>query len=429
MEIPQEMITRIEIDGFKSFSQFALDLRPFQVIIGANGVGKSNLFDAISLLSRLAGGASLFDAFKGSRGSVLEQFSLLEDGSRSKRMQFAVEVLLPKQRDGDNFISQTRLRYELRIIRREEQLQDLYIDYELLSPIKFDNDKWIIDEVRKVWITNYIYVPIITTEDKVFVLNEDSPFGRTEFPRQNAKISILSLAGNINPTVSGLIQSMRQWRSLQFNPEMLKQAVSSFAPSANLLSDGSNLAAVLYRLSKEGDFALNDITRDMMSLNQNIKGINVKLDELRDDIFYQVQDQNGNWLSPNVLSDGTLRTLAFVTLRNDPDYEGVLCIEEPENGVHPLVLEKLVVMFKSMATAFSDTEMPLRQIIINTHSPALLAYVDEQDIAYMYMPRHNPRVSAVGTVAATSDEAKRLFTKHQITNFLKAASKQEFDHA
>lgn len=49
------MLTRIEIDGFKSFRNFELDIPPFLVIIGRNAAGKSNLFDAIQLLSRLAG--------------------------------------------------------------------------------------------------------------------------------------------------------------------------------------------------------------------------------------------------------------------------------------------------------------------------------------------------------------------------------------
>ena len=48
------MITRIELDGFKTFQDFSLDLSPLQVIVGANGVGKSNLFDALQLLGRLA---------------------------------------------------------------------------------------------------------------------------------------------------------------------------------------------------------------------------------------------------------------------------------------------------------------------------------------------------------------------------------------
>src|SRR5579863_6840387 len=41
------MLTRLEIDGFKSFRNFAINFQPFQVLIGPNGVGKTNLFDAI----------------------------------------------------------------------------------------------------------------------------------------------------------------------------------------------------------------------------------------------------------------------------------------------------------------------------------------------------------------------------------------------
>jgi energy-coupling factor transporter ATP-binding protein EcfA2 len=48
------MITKIEIDGFKTFNNFKIELSPFVIIAGANGSGKSNLFDAILLLSRLA---------------------------------------------------------------------------------------------------------------------------------------------------------------------------------------------------------------------------------------------------------------------------------------------------------------------------------------------------------------------------------------
>jgi AAA15 family ATPase/GTPase len=46
------MITQIEIDGFKTFKDFKVELAPFQVIVGANGSGKSNLFDALQLASQ-----------------------------------------------------------------------------------------------------------------------------------------------------------------------------------------------------------------------------------------------------------------------------------------------------------------------------------------------------------------------------------------
>jgi AAA15 family ATPase/GTPase len=47
------MITQIEIDGFKSFQKFKGELAPLPVIVGENGSGKSNLFDALQLLSSL----------------------------------------------------------------------------------------------------------------------------------------------------------------------------------------------------------------------------------------------------------------------------------------------------------------------------------------------------------------------------------------
>lgn len=94
------MLTRIEIDGFKTFEGFALDLGSVQVILGPNGSGKSNLFDAIRLLANLAG-SDIRSAFKDLRGEPFELFRLQADGSRSKQMTFAVELLLaPEVRFG-----------------------------------------------------------------------------------------------------------------------------------------------------------------------------------------------------------------------------------------------------------------------------------------------------------------------------------------
>ncbi|MBE9229569.1 AAA family ATPase [Phormidium sp. LEGE 05292] len=58
------MLTRIEINGFKTFENFALDLSPFSVILGPNASGKSNLFDALQFLSQIAVN-NLRDAVRG----------------------------------------------------------------------------------------------------------------------------------------------------------------------------------------------------------------------------------------------------------------------------------------------------------------------------------------------------------------------------
>ena len=90
------MITRLEIDGFKTFSNFKIDLSSFVVIAGTNGSGKSNLFDAIQLISRLAE-TELKSAFQEQRGEARELFTLLSDGTYKEKMSFMVEMLVDKK--------------------------------------------------------------------------------------------------------------------------------------------------------------------------------------------------------------------------------------------------------------------------------------------------------------------------------------------
>jgi AAA15 family ATPase/GTPase len=72
------MLTRIEINGFKTFEQFSLDLEPMQVILGQNASGKSNLFDAIRLLSNLAS-SDVRSSVRDLRGEPIELFRVQED--------------------------------------------------------------------------------------------------------------------------------------------------------------------------------------------------------------------------------------------------------------------------------------------------------------------------------------------------------------
>src|SRR5215813_8807212 len=134
------MITRIEINGFKSFHNFKVNLRPFQVFIGPNGVGKTNLFDAIVLLSHLAGDATVEDALNLSRGEIAEQFTMYPDGTRAKKLSFAVEMLIGRtvtEPEGKTLnASSTRLRYELDLESKvEDGVEHVYVAREALLPI------------------------------------------------------------------------------------------------------------------------------------------------------------------------------------------------------------------------------------------------------------------------------------------------------
>jgi predicted ATPase len=100
-----------------------------------------------------------------------------------------------------------------------------------------------------------------------------------------------------------------------------------------------------------------------------------------------------------VISDGTVRLLALLTELNDPLRRGTLCFEEPENGVHEGRIDQLVGLLRdSTADVGLRENEHLFQVIINTHSPAVMASLKDSEIVAadtvaMVEPRSGQRSS------------------------------------
>lgn len=143
------MLTRIKINGFKSFHNFDMYFTPFTVIAGANASGKSNLFDALRLLSALAESDNLKKAFKEQRGEFTELFTQYGEGQYANRIDFEVEMLVNKtvtdSWGGKEELKYTRLRYILKIKRFVNSIgiEDLAVIYEHLENLKHKDDEWI----------------------------------------------------------------------------------------------------------------------------------------------------------------------------------------------------------------------------------------------------------------------------------------------
>jgi predicted ATPase len=84
--------------------------------------------------------------------------------------------------------------------------------------------------------------------------------------------------------------------------------------------------------------------------------------------------------SSRVISDGTLRLLALLTILNDPRRRGTLCFEEPENGVHEGRVPMLVEFLRGAAKVSTDLDIPSFQILLNTHSPKVMAALLDREI-------------------------------------------------
>ena len=76
--------------------------------------------------------------------------------------------------------------------------------------------------------------------------------------------------------------------------------------------------------------------------------------------------------------------IILCVLKYDPQHSGLLCFEEPENGIHPFRLKTILQLLQDLTTSFEDEidqELPLRQLITNTHSPVMVSEIVELDQA------------------------------------------------
>ncbi|MEV4565823.1 AAA family ATPase [Nonomuraea sp. NPDC049419] len=399
------MLTRIEIDGFKSFARFKLDVPPFLVVIGANASGKSNLFDGIQLLRRLVDTAGLYDAFAAARGDLGELFRRRGDGQVVDRMTFAVEVLLdPKVVDqfGAEFeVSHTRIRYELEIVQRqsEDGFVRPYVAREEAWPIRAADDIWARRQrvgrgFRSTFLRYKRQSPLLeTTVDdagrQVFRIAQEGRQGRKrELAAHAAEATVLSSitsAGEF-PLLYALRREIASWRFLQLDPASLRMPSSRHQRGEQLDPSGANLAKVLRRIEQttadEYGSSLNEIATDMARIVRGFAGIEVEENAAKEqwEIYLRTRDEGR--VSARVASDGTLRVLALLAALYDPAHRGLICFEEPENGIYPQRLRELVRHLRKLVTdptGDATEEEPLAQLIMSSHSPLMLVAFDDRE--------------------------------------------------
>ena len=381
------MITYIKIDGFKSFQNFEMDFTPLTVIAGSNAAGKSNLFDALKLLSTLADTDKIQRAFRDQRGELLELFTQYDDHSYTDEMSFVVEMLLnPTVTDtwgATEKLRYTRLRYELRLRRFTNSIgmEDVEVVYERLDTIKHKTDKWVRmlpAQTSGVWRpkvtegrrqTPYIYTGEYNGKQTIIVPQDGSQGKKRLFPLNNTTRTVLSSMDSVDfKHILAVREEMRNWKFLQLNPEDLRLPTSKTDGEDLISASGKNLAAALYRIKQEDKYNLIEISRRLHSFLPNFVSVDV-IDDVENKRYVIVlRDVDGKEYTSRVLSEGTLRVLALCVLCQDDRHSGLLCFEEPENGVHPFRIRTMVSLLKDLSTDFSDLGMPLRQIIVNTHS-------------------------------------------------------------
>lgn len=400
------MITRIKINGFKSLLNTELYLGPFTCIAGANAAGKSNFFDALVFLSHLAD-KTIIEATKSIRSESQMHSDLKDIFFRSgelsyKQMEFEVDMLVPRSAEDDlgqkAETSVSSLRYKLVLKLNEinpySELLPIEILEESLIPMtRQDAKKSLGFEYSKEWANSVFFgrksSKIISTEGGKIKLHQDThgkSGGRAaEFIASKMPRTLLSTVTAESPTAFLVRQEMRNWQMLQFEPSALRKP-SSFHDVLHSKVDahGGNIAATLTRLSQNDEVSIfQSITNLLTDLITGVKGVNVEEDEKRELLTLTIVYKSGLTLPAQSLSDGTLRFIALSVIYED-SRNSLICMEEPENGINPQKISAIVELLERLSfnpfEAIDEQANPLRQVIINTHSPKLIEMVPDNSL-------------------------------------------------
>ena len=412
------MLTRLEVNGFKNLVDFSLDFGPYTCIAGPNGVGKSNIFDAVRFLSLLTD-CTINDAARQIRNAGEDTGDIADllfraGGERVNRMKFAAEMIVGRNvRDDFGREAETSssfLRYEV-AFRYEPPspgvglLGGLTLEREELRPIitghaarhlKFPHSK---SRFRDSIVFNkrHSRSGFVSTENEseneqaaIVVHQDGGSHGRGwRSPAQEARRTIMGTENTAaTPTILAARREMQSWRVLALDPAAMRRP-DHFTQPPGIASNGAHIPATLQHLSNaaiecearpETVFQMvSIILADLVPIQR----VSVRSDEVRQLLSLEIEEQSGIKLRANSISDGTLRFLALAALTEVVDESAVICMEEPENGIHPAKIGAMNRLLGEIAVDPNEPvgeENPLRQVIVATHSPFFVQLQNADDL-------------------------------------------------
>ena len=379
------MIRRVRIRNYKSLKDVEIALQPLTVIIGPNAAGKSNLFDALGLLSRMVTSPTLSDAFREHRGAPLEAFHYGEHGLEAIQarasLRFDIEVDvelaegvvqtveeriheirkgLPESRGRPgtprHFVTKPLLRYALgvEILVNSGHLR---VASERLVALDQDGRE---DAGRQ---------PFIEPIGNRLRLRLEGQARPTE-PEIGLDRTLVStpLYPPHYPHISAFKEELARWRFYYFDPATMRNE-TPLKHVETLGPYGADLAAFFNTLKATNPRQFDAMNRALRSLLPSVSRIDM---ERTPEGLLRLQVYEGDVpFSARVISEGTLRVLGLLAITHPLAPTTVVGYEEPENGIHPRRLQLVAELLKNAA-------LENKQILVNTHSPKLPEYFADE---------------------------------------------------
>lgn len=315
-------IIRIAIRGLKSIREQSIDLHPINILIGSNGVGKSNFVSSLELLQKI---------FQ----QHLQGYILRNGGANSMLYM------------GSKYTS---------IIDMRLEIEDNERDYEYTLQLVPAQDRLIIG--------NFTYEYKHGSE-MVF------SYKCTDVPELDYE-GKMALSGFLGP----LFSAFEVYHFHDTGATSLMKQQQAINDNRKLKFDGSNIASYLYMLQQAYPQSYKLIEATVRSVSPFFKAFSLSPNPSNANYisleWIPKDGDDDTVFTPYQLSDGTLRFICLTTLLLQPALPQVIILDEPELGLHPAAIIKLAALIRK--ASFSS------QIIVSTQSVNLLDQFSLNDV-------------------------------------------------
>lgn len=371
-------IVSIKIKNYRLFELLEInDIPGFCVIIGANGTGKSTLFDIFGFLR---------DALKNNIRQALQVRGGFNEVVTRGKEQEDIEI---------------ELKFRMKILETERLVTyKLIVGQEEKRPVI---KREILRYKRGEYGSPYHFLDF--QKGKGYAITNEENFDQTE---ENLEREEQQLESPDILAIKGLGQFQRFKAASAFRSLIENWHISDFHISdargskdalyaEHLSPTGDNLAVVAQYIYQEHGDIFKQILEKMRDRVPGISQVEAKnTEDGRLILRFQEQAFKDPFIDRYV-SDGTMKMFAYLILLFDPKPHPLLCVEEPENQLYPTLLQELAEEFASYSARGG-------QVFISTHSPDFLNAVPldsifwlikEQGITKIYKATDNPTLQAL----------------------------------
>ncbi len=367
------MIRRVGIQGYKSLKDVAIELQPLTVIIGPNAAGKSNLFDALGLLSRCVTSRTLGEAFKEHRGAPVETF-YREKGLdwllTQPTAQFTIEVDVELSPE---VVETTNQRIREMQSKQPQVVSETRLRYKLTVEMTMDSGHLGVKEERLVALNpegtekESVELFIQRVGDRLHLRRESRERVYQQYlAGQDYTVASASLHFPYHPHVAAFKEELSCWRFYYLDPETMREE-NPLKEAAVLGPFGADLAAFYNTLRARSPRQFETLNRALSLLLPEVQELSVK--KTQDGLLQLLVLERKVSYSARVISEGTLRVLGLLAVTYPLAPTTVIGYEEPENGVHPRRLRLIAELLQNTAASG-------KQVLVNTHSPKLPEYFE-----------------------------------------------------